>query len=655
MGKLVLFDQMENVRFNGTSHENPLIFIFESVIVILNSEASEIVLMQKVNNEERVSSVYADETNNSIVVNFTTLQLPEITFDTGNRILLQKWTKILKLFVERTKGDDNHPFYGRSAKSTTIGDFVPLIQVSTNSWNLLSDYQDAIPESIRKFNKLTSKGLELPFDYLNRQISRPQRVPINFILAIPLMNPEDSETSNSAFVKDVQKMLGTVFESLEEKDRIGLIFLGKNEIDTSLGHYYGMAPKSWGGWREVLNSITEASVSNNSSHDQWSEGLRYLETLVNLGFLHDNDSINEIVFISSEITGNRDEPILRWVSDQSSSGWRTKRRRTSITVGQLIEEVCSKYNATFCSILLADEFKFGTEEQLNHHRTLVQGKTPGVYTNRLKEWMALDFRDLQGLLERILSCLQDITVRQIITTLKVPEGVRLLGFEDEGEILSIGEEQNEVQINFTNLESGYDRSIMFTVGIELDKLDQMEKGGKFSVASVQAKILPSAYSGQSLLTSDLDVRLAPGDIGQIARSAPLNLTISSKDMHVSEGSDNVKLPIVSRLSAVSDAFFIKRKVELLVSSTIKDTIFNTKVFNYTAKENIKMKLKELINQIGELSKTSNESNTANISNNNFKGWADDLIEVLGDILEGYSMRNHQLSNHKSFGCYLSCL
>ncbi|QPG77313.1 hypothetical protein FOA43_004722 [Brettanomyces nanus] len=661
IGKLVLLDYMEKVRFNGEDfYKEPLVILFESALVVLNNTASEVILMQAIDVDDRISSVYADEANESIIINFTILQLPEICFDTGSKIILQKWTKILKILMATANSRDNDSSematFWQPQKASAVSNHIPLIQVSTNAWNILADYdEDSIPESVRKFNRLITKGLDLPFDYLNRQISKPEGAPVNLILTIPLYNSEDSEFSDSQYVDKVKSIIRSAFNLLGNEDKIGLVFLSKNASDLLLGHYYGMATKSWHGWKDVLSSITETCISNNDSQ-QWSEGLHYLEILVNIGFSKADDCINEIIFATSEILSELNSSISRMKRSLQQSS--QKGRKVSISVSQAIQQICEDSNAMFCGILLADEFRYSTTEKLVHHNKLVNSNKPGVYCNRIKDFLVLDLDDYKEVLETILCGLDNITVREISTSIHFPPEVKLLEVEFQGELIKVGKDKQSITLRLSNLQSGYDKSFMFTVGIQLDGIDNrvITKGGKISIATAETHILSNSFSNESLLTTNLDVRLAPDEQRLMDAYTPLSLTISNnKDQEMNEVAINVKLPIVSRLSAVSDAFFIKRKMELQVATTIKNVIFQTREFNFSTKEAMKMKIKEVINEIWGLSKSCNESNTANAGNSNFKVWSEQLIDELTDIMEGYSLRNHQLSTHKSFCCYLAIL
>jgi len=665
LGSLVLFDYMNSISYTGVSYHWPLIILFEFALVVLSSEANEVILAQKLDRGDIISSVYANHNNDTILINTSTLQLPEIRLETDGKVILQKWTNVLKHFVNNSQleiSDETNSHYIPSAEykginfeSNSPGDYVPCVLMSTNAWSLIPDGDNSIPDDILKINKLESSGLELPFEYVNKRLSKPDSTPLKLILVLPMVNNKDSGSTKGEYANNICQAITGVLDRLEDHDEIGLVFIGqRTSEDNYLGHYYGMVGRKWSGWRNVLDSINAESVSDHKEGTlQWSEGLKYVNTLLRVGFEKNDNMIRHLIFVTTEVIKDPCFSIQDFMVCQheikNPFSETPQRNKAFVPIHTAITQVCSKYHTSFSSILMADEFKYSLTQYAINHQALNNLSAEEGYNNWLREYLVLDVSDLKNTIGKILEKLSNATVRSIDISLATPSGVELREFEFNGEMTKLRSDSS-FRIHLINLESGYNECLMFKVAINLDRLDHkiLEKGGKVSIAVAKTSMQTLQSTTDVNTISPLDIRVMPA--GKNINATPLNLTIrNSYDIR------DVELPIVSGLKSVKDIYFIKREMQLSVIEVLKNVVFCTTKFDHARKETIIVQLTGLVNELEKSADAFNHSSTSIMDIEKFKSRVSSLTELLEECKDGYSLRNYQLSNYKFFNYYLQTI
>ncbi|VUG17443.1 DEBR0S2_07316g1_1 [Brettanomyces bruxellensis] len=655
-GPLVLFDYMNSISYTGVSYHWPLIMLFEFALIVLNSEASEVILAQKLGEGDIISSVYTNHKNDTILINMTTLQLPEIRLETDGKVMLQKWSNVLKHFVNNDQCE-----IPNRADATVIGakfhgngpsDHVPCVLMTTNAWSLISDRDDSIPDEIQKINKLESNGLELPFEYINKRLPKPERASLKLILVLPMVKSKESELTDGQYASKIRQVIKCVFDKLEDGDSVGLVFVGQKALqDSNLGHYYGLVGKSWPGWKDILSSITAESVSQHEEgNSQWTEGLKYVNTLLKVGFEQEDKTIRHLIFVTTQAIDDSCFSIPAFMENehniQNPFCETSQPNKTSVSIDMAINQICSKYHASFSSILMADEFRYTLSQYMTNHQVLNGTKADMKYNNFLREFLVLDLADLEATVESILGHLNNATVKNLDISLATPSGIELREFEFDGEMVK-SESSDSLRIHIINLESGYNVSLMFKVAIQLDRLDHkiLEKGGKVSVAVAKSSMLALQSTAEVCTISPLDIRIMP--VGKNIDATQLNLTIrNSFDVR------DVELPIVSGSRSVKDVCFMKRKMQFMVLDVLKKYIFGASKFDHAQKEAIMVHITDLVSKLDNLEISCNHSGGSSMGIDVFKNWVNTLTELLEECKEGYSLRNYQLSNYRCFNYYL---
>lgn len=696
IGSLILFDIID-VTIKLITYNICQVYLFESNLIILNSDGTKIILNQELDNEIFISSIFQNE--NSIIVNLNSIKIPSITLTSNNKFLKYKWFIILSKF----------------SKNIKISETIPLIQTSTNGWSLIDD-DEAIPKDIKIFNKLKSKGLDLPSGFLKRQILRPDSIPLVLILAIPLVNSEDYGLENNEYAESIKCIILNVLNSLSPKDKLGVVFLGNDSKSSSnLGNYYGCIGKYWDGWKILLDSIDESVISNNDDNNsnnnnrnkkkksQWDEGIKNIETMASIGFSNSissngknrnsmnkkTNTINQIVCISNDLITELkvDSPMKNQISlneryNNDENPFLVKKcKYVEKDLSNRISDICDKFDCKFNLILLADEFQFEPFQILEMNKYLKssismreRNENKNDYDNKINFFIALDFDHFKQILDKEIEKLHKVTIKKLETHVKFPKYVEVKSFESPCDCISIEsrrynvEEENSYSISLKNLSSGYDKSLMFNLYLDLKEMRNYNK-----VEVAKSKTLIVADKLLSEFENKAEIKILSKDTN-IENNFFFNLNIEKSLKHKntdlsddndlssaplekenSDGrnSDCLNLSIVSRLSNVSDAFFVRKKMQLLVKEGIYKAVLNVTDFDLQAKENAKVILKTLVTSIWELSNICNDSNTKNIKENNMHKWSTGLIEQLEEIIEGYSLRNYQLSNIKAVNMYLS--
>lgn len=676
LGSLILFDFID-ITIKMDTFEMCQIYLFESNIIILDNEGTNLLLNQTLNSNVFISSIY--ENKNDIIINLNSIKIPTILLTSENRLLRHKWYVILNKLSNKVDISEIN---------------IPLIQVSTNAWNLIStgddELDDAIPEDIKIVNKLTSKGLDLPSKFLKRQILRPEAIPKIIIMALPLVNCEDYGLENFEFAQAIQKIIRITLNSLNSIDKLGIVFLGNNIKNLSMiGNYYGCATKNWEGWESVLESITGDVIEEegNLYHgSQWDNGMKYIDLLANLCFNSNSQSktdyIHQIICVSNELLNdfNMKSPTESFKAEEKSNPFLIKRNKHNDSdVSKNISRLCEKFNANFDFILLADEFRFEPNEIFLMNRYLKQYSSMNSseynnsdYNNKIKLNVALDFENLSELLNKKINALHKVTIRNFETCVKFPENVKLLSFESPlGEVKTFSKmksDDNSYLIKLNNLSSGFEKSILFNLHINNED-ESLSSKSKINIANSHTKLTADKLKIE--FDSQSNIKLLSNN-SSIENNVTLNFNIEKSNNSVETYLDkpiiesetdkdynptdrresDINLSIVSRLSSVSDVYYVRRKIQLLVTETICKEVLEIKYFDSASKENAREKFMQLNNNIWEMVNSCNNSNTNNSGSQGIEKWSEVLTTKIEEIIDGYSLRNYQLSNMKCISLYL---
>lgn len=426
----------------------------------------------------------------------------------------------------------------------------------------------------------------------------------------------------------------------------------------------------------MLGLITENVITEEgdlSPSSLWEQGTKYIELLASIGFNNHGakkfNYLHQIICISSELL--KDAKLTNHViknrkKRNQDDFMRERKKNFHKEINERILHLCTAFDANFNLILLADEFKYEVYEILSMNRYLKQRFHNELdhykFDNKFKMQIALDFVNLGEIIDSLLEGFHSTIIRELETYISFPRCVSLKSFESIGnnpESLKVDDcktKTNEYCIKLKNLPSGYDRSLLFNLELDLDSC-AIRNQYKVAIANSLTKFVSDKDTSQ--LESQADLKLILNE-SNIESNITFNLNLEeSNDSDFSFGGaiarkfgSDLNLSIVSKLSNVSDAYYIGRKIQLLVAEKLCSVVLEVEDFDISARDHAKATLSDLTHTIWEYANLCNSSNTNNMKDQNIEKWSESLIQRLEDIIDGYSLRNYQLSNMKCMFLFL---
>lgn len=241
LSTLILFDFL-NISVTGSEWDTLCCFLFDDRLLLVDFSKNEIVGQLLIHDD--VASINKRE--NGITLNLTQQGFPELQMCHSHPLICLKW----------------YTYFCRvlALVSTSIVPSVPFNQLTTNGWYVLEDSLSLIPENAIKVRTATEHDCQLTENLLLEALPRPENLPINLVLTIPLVNT--SAMDNQTYRTTLMKLVFNVKSRLRAFDKLALIFIG---IDASgracrKGSFIGCAEPKWDGWNAVIEGI---EVSNN--------------------------------------------------------------------------------------------------------------------------------------------------------------------------------------------------------------------------------------------------------------------------------------------------------------------------------------------------------------------------------------------------------
>ncbi|ODV85292.1 hypothetical protein CANARDRAFT_7933 [[Candida] arabinofermentans NRRL YB-2248] len=680
LGELILFDYMQSVSVGSSSYELCQAFLFENCLLILDGFGNKV--LQSIDIKKQFSSVFGDPKDELITISLASLKLHEIIMSSENKVIQNKWVKQLTRVLKEKKrvnsvvsakslsdsissihsiGSPYSSFNNQSFQS--IAKNVPLIQMSTNAWGLLAHNESLIPPDVLKFSKLVSKGLDLPTEFMKRQITRPDATPLSLILAIPVVNSADYYLDDEEFTSEIKNFVSNVLKSLNPEDKLGLVFVGNKPESSRLGNYYGCATSSWENWEQIIDSIECYTPEGDEEYlsSAWENALKYIQLLSVTCFgvedaINHAKSIRAVVLVSTNIMEdlhNTEEIRLKDNTDVPH----TKEQNSSVS--RMATKICKDYSAQFHSVLLADEYRYSPSELVSHFKAITCSQNADSPQLNIKQHLALEFDHLNELLIKLIDKFHNVTVSKLTSTLKMAKGVELIQFEGEERASSNNSTSDVLNIEYNNIEIGFNRSLMLKlrINLRLIPLSSIKEGCIIDLlentTSIQSTWSPPLKKETTTVCKEtFSIKLSINRSNSISSTQPLSFLISNQEK---DSAEELELSILPRLSAVKDAAFVERKIEMLIIDAFKKEILSESNFTHVVKDKIKASLNNLSTEIWNLVKSCNNSNTSNITKHNIKSWSEELIDLLSEVADGYSMRNYHLSNYMAVAKYFELL
>ncbi|CEP21932.1 FAR1 [Cyberlindnera jadinii] len=501
---LTIFDQFE-ISIDGESWETVNGFVFTSTLILVHESFSTIV----------GSVLLKDHFTNSVLQHgdltlfFSTMTLPELQIRSSNQVVMSKWDDFFAYKLKRN---------GQ----------IPLIQMSTNNWCLVDDGTLDIPEDARKFNRLTEKGLDLPFNIMKQVLPAPKRLPLNLIVSVTLCNT--TPTSNEEYDRDIKHSLRLILSHLGPQDRFGLVVLGRSgerEPDPAASTFYGMTSSSWSGWEEIIEDL-ESYASG--TRCEMSSVVRSLKKLcIVVPELCDEGVIKKLVLIRCADALDVFTPDnFQWIMNKGFS---------------------------LCDCLVSEHYDKTTDSLVqlihNEHR----------YQYQLARYQ--DFSQFHSKATNMVEHFQKVYTSDFQLTMEIEESspFAFAQVESHGEMCT-PQDPHHLTISLKDLEDGYYHNSRFDIAIDTKKLCESYPLVKNAYHDVSILKWQYKWRGKTV-TKELSVTLGISNADNTSSTSPVDRSFTG-----TRSSSYMDIPLLPPLSSFKDSLYIKKQVELLVIETL---------------------------------------------------------------------------------------
>lgn len=265
---LVMFDIL-NVEEAPEQWETYHCFLFEDMLLLVDDVKGAI--SGSIKYKEDLASISVVNMN-TIILNLSTISLPELKIRSSSNIVIKKW----KTYLTKQSLSQNQHQRKPQERENDIYDFVPLIQMSTNAWDVISDTK-IIPEEVKHMYELLNNDMELPLPLLKKLIPGPEPLPVRLILAVSLINK--SSLSNTEYMAQIMRIIKNALNNLNPAvDKLGIVYISKSTIRT--------------GFLEVTKK-TSSYIAGISDWESMARQLECLSTYDNDNPAEDIDNLEE--------------------------------------------------------------------------------------------------------------------------------------------------------------------------------------------------------------------------------------------------------------------------------------------------------------------------------------------------------------------------
>ncbi|ONH69335.1 Cyclin-dependent kinase inhibitor FAR1 [Cyberlindnera fabianii] len=213
---LRMFDCFD-ISLDGSVWEYVYAFIFDETLILMNEELDSVIGTVLLG--EHYTSCYKID-NTTLVIYFSSASLPELQIHSQNKILLDKWVEFFEYKLRQKQ-------------------MVPLVQMTTNTWDLIDDGSLELPSEIVKFNDLTSRGLDLPLQVMKSVMTIPKRLPCVVIACY-----NDTTLDDEVYSRQIKNVLRLTLDQLEQCDKFGLRQL-----------IFGITSADWSQWDDIIDDL----------------------------------------------------------------------------------------------------------------------------------------------------------------------------------------------------------------------------------------------------------------------------------------------------------------------------------------------------------------------------------------------------------------
>lgn len=524
LSKLRIFDFVE-ISLDGYNWEFVQFFIFMNFLLILNEEGDSIIgtIMIK----EHFSKLIKIN-DSTIILYFISSTLPELQIRSNNKILISKWIDF---------------FNNKLHKDLEI----PLIQMTTNGWDLINDGTMGIPLEVVRFNELTSKGLDLPFQLMKNFLPRPSILPKAIIMTISLINT--TRLTNDEYLENLQGIIKSTLSELGSNvDKFGLVIIGRDGnrvVGLGKGTFIGMVNSSWSGWGELIEEL-QVFQSKIGYLQELKIGLRTVEKLISTVPELNNDVDDYGVRKLMLISGNEqdDEGVL-------NEG--------------LIHKIMIDYKFSIHQVLICENYSKQHEYVFN----MING-----FENH-HQFQFNRFNEFSKFIEEIpqfFTQMDKIIISQFNIELKIenPDFIKFESIESNGVMQKI--DQDNLKLFINDMIDGDYENIKFNISIDLAKLKK-EYDVPFN-QFVELPILNYSYNYNGIKSKNsifkLKLQIQESTSTRKRKIETMSLMSPIENKFEDDGDvEFIDIPLLPPLSSFKDSIYVKKQIELMILEILR--------------------------------------------------------------------------------------
>lgn len=244
LSKLIMFDFL-NISVTGTDWDTLCCFLFDDRLLLVDFSKQEIVGQLLIHDD--VANINKRE--NGITLNLTQQGFPELQLCHSHPLICLKWYNYFHRVLALVSNGNEFQ--------------VPFNQITTNGWYILEDTFSLVPENSIKVRTATEHDCQLTENLLLEALPRPEDLPINLVLSIPLAN--STKLENHTYKDMIEKLITNVRSRLRPFDKLALILIGTDANGRACrkGSFVGCAEPAWDGWDSVVKNV---EVTSNVDH-----------------------------------------------------------------------------------------------------------------------------------------------------------------------------------------------------------------------------------------------------------------------------------------------------------------------------------------------------------------------------------------------------
>lgn len=502
---LRMFDCFD-ISLDGSVWEYVYAFIFDETLILMNEELDSVIGTVLLG--EHYTSCYKID-NTTLVIYFSSASLPELQIHSQNKILLDKWVEFFEYKLRQKQ-------------------MVPLVQMTTNTWDLIDDGSIELPSEIIKFNDLTSRGLDLPLQVMKSVMTIPKRLPCVVIACVPVYN--DTTLDDEVYSRQIKNVLRLTLDQLEQCDKFGLVLMGRsgqNKLDELETTYFGITSADWSQWDDIIDDLRVYKGSKKNMGSKMDSMIKSINKLCMFWpVLEKRQTVKKLMMIR---TGGVEE-------GDGNFDFKSVLMKGFSIHDILISETYDEFSDKLVSSLV---------------------QVDGMRQYHLRRFD--DFTSFQNSISSLIHKFKSV----LISSLDIEMDIELSSYVSFGDDEDYNSDDHW-QLKLKDLEDGHYTNTSFDIIIDIEKL--LKNYGLVKNEFHDIPILKYKYTidGDKYHEGNFSMKLCVNE--GVNSMSPLDASSTSND--TKEEKTFIDIPLLPPLSSFKDSLFVKKQVESLVIETL---------------------------------------------------------------------------------------